>query len=164
MATTYEPIATSTLGSSAASFTFTSIPSTYTDLVIVAVGNVSANSYMKLIFNGVTSSIYSQTLMYGTGSTAGAGRQPTSSGLGYFQSHYLYTGSSQAPMKVQIMNYANTSIYKSCIMREDDATYELTARFGLFQSTNAITSVTLERISGTWNTGATFTLYGIKAA
>jgi glycosyltransferase involved in cell wall biosynthesis len=42
MPATYEPIATTTLGSAAASITFSSIPATYTDLRLVIVGNLSS--------------------------------------------------------------------------------------------------------------------------
>jgi hypothetical protein len=43
MAITYEPIATTTLGSAAADVTFTSISGTYTDLVLVAVTQIGSS-------------------------------------------------------------------------------------------------------------------------
>lgn len=164
MPSTYEKIEAKTLGSATSGVTFSSIPATYTDLVLIAVGNVSASNYTKLYFNGVTTSTYSMTNLFGTGSAAGSSRQTTGAGLGYIQCHYLYTGSNQAPLKINIMNYANTTTNKTCLLREDDATYETTAKVGLWQSTAAITSISLDRVSGNWNTGSTFTLYGIKAA
>ena len=161
---TYTPIATTTLGSAQSSVTFSSIAGTYTDLRVVLSGNVSASTYTKLIFNGVTTNTYSGTVIYGTGSAAGSSRQPTSSGLGYFQCHYVYTGSSYPVLKIDIMNYSNTTTNKTFLIREDDATYEVTARVGMWQSTSAITEVKLERVSGNWNSGTVATLYGIAAA
>ena len=159
---TYTPIAIQVLASATTSVTFNSF-SGYTDLVLVAVGNASANGYTKLYFNNVTTSTYSMTNLYGTGSSAGSSRQITGAGLGYIQCHYLYTGSSQAPLKINLMNYSNTTTNKTVLIREDDATYEVTAKVGLWQSTNAITSISLDRVSGNWTVGSTFSLYGIKA-
>jgi hypothetical protein len=164
MPATYEPIATTTLGSAVSEITFSSIPQTYTDLVLELVGNVSASNYTKLTFNGVTTATYSMTNLYGSGSVAGSNRVITGLGLGYMQIHYLYTGSNQAPLRLNVMNYSNTTTFKSCLIREDDATYEVTAKAGLWQSTAAITSLALDRVSGNWNIGTIATLYGIKAA
>ena len=41
---TYTPIATTTLGSAASSYTFSSIPGTYTDLVLVVSGKYSTGT------------------------------------------------------------------------------------------------------------------------
>ena len=164
MASTYTPINTYTLGSAQTAITFNSIPNTYTDLILEVVGNVSANAYTKLYFNGVNTSTYSATQLYGDGSSAGSSRQTTGSGLGYIQFNYLYTTSNQGQARIQIQNYANTSTYKTCLIREDDAAYNAIARVGLWQSTSAISSVTVERVSGNWSIGTTATLYGIQAA
>jgi hypothetical protein len=52
MAITYEPIATTTLGTAAASVTFSSISGAYTDLVLVCNGNKSSCTQLSLyIFN-----------------------------------------------------------------------------------------------------------------
>jgi len=72
---TYTPIATTTLGSSATSYTFTSIPSTYTDLVIVAQIKGDTTTYLNLRFNGDTGSNYSRTTLSGNGSTASSERR-----------------------------------------------------------------------------------------
>jgi hypothetical protein len=54
---TYKPIETQTLGTAVASVTFSSIPDTYTDLVLVfdtACGSMEQQSTMELRFNGDT--------------------------------------------------------------------------------------------------------------
>jgi hypothetical protein len=76
MAITYEPIATTTLSSAAATITFSSISSAYTDLRLVFVGTSVANSNNCIVtFNSDTGFNYSQTALYGTGATAGSSRQ-----------------------------------------------------------------------------------------
>ena len=56
MPATYEPIATTTLGSAAASITFSSIAGTYTDLRLVMVGTTSASDWAFVRFNGTDGS------------------------------------------------------------------------------------------------------------
>jgi len=75
MAITYEPIATTTLGSATASVTFSSLGS-YTDIVLVcSVQSASSgDARINIRFNGDTASNYSGTFMYGDGSAAGSGR------------------------------------------------------------------------------------------
>ena len=70
MAITYEPIATTTLGSAQASVSFSSF-SGYTDLVLVCVATTASDDqFLSVQFNGDTGSNYSNTYMTGNGSTA----------------------------------------------------------------------------------------------
>ena len=161
---TYSPIEAKTLGTATSTVTFSSISGSYTDLVLVATANVSASGYSKLYFNGVTTTTYSATHLYGTGTVIGTARQTTGDGLGYIQCYYIFTGSNQAMLEINLQNYSNTTTNKTFLIKESDATYEIQAKAGLWQSTNAITSITLERVTGNWSVGSTFTLYGILAA
>jgi hypothetical protein len=62
---TYVALATTTLGATAASVTFSSIPATYRDLVLVYNGTTSANIGVDVEFNGDTNSAnYSRVFMY----------------------------------------------------------------------------------------------------
>lgn len=65
---TYFPIANTTLSSAAASYTFSSISGSYTDLVLVIGGTLSADISAGIYFNGDTGTNYSTTRMYGNGS------------------------------------------------------------------------------------------------
>lgn len=157
---TYVALDKITVASATPSVTFTSIPQTYTDLVIIASGTASAGAYTKLYFNGVTTATYSWQNLYGTGSAVGATRTGS---FNYIQCYYNYANSNPTLMEVNIFNYANTSMYKTILLPDYDAGYEVTAKAGTWQSTSAITSATLERVSGNWNVGTTFSLYGIAA-
>jgi hypothetical protein len=161
MPSTYTPIATQTLGSAAASVTFSSITSTYTDLLIVGSGTAGSSVSFTLQFNGDTGSNYSVTFLYGDGSSAVSGRassQTSISGMGR-----LSTVESSSIINIQ--NYSNTTTNKTVIGRGGAANSLTIASVGLWRNTAAITSVVL-RIEGGGNisAGTTLTLYGIKAA
>lgn len=164
MAKTYEPIATTTLGSSAASYTFTSIPSTYTDLRLVINGlqtGTSGNPYITL--NSDTGTNYSITVLSGNGTSATSARSSNAA--------FIYCGITAEVRNTMIfmsttdlMNYSNTTTYKTVLTRAANASFGTDAIVGLWRNTAAITSITVDLDAGNWNTGSTFTLYGIKAA
>lgn len=156
MPTTYEPIATQTLSTSTATVTFSSIPSTYTDLVLVSNIN-DTNGYSIMRFNSDSGNNYSRTWMYGNGSTAASNRSSNVSGLDLKAET---TSSTFAPTITQIMNYANTTTYKSVLIRQAQSG-EVAAYVGLWRSTAAITTIT---ITNNLQSGCVLTLYGIKAA
>jgi hypothetical protein len=170
MPTTYEPIATTTLGSAAATVTFSSIPGTYTDLVIIASGTVSVDNYGGwLQINSDTASNYSWTDLSGNGTTAQSNR---GSSVGNTSNYYAgpkqgWSNTSPNVTILNIFNYANTTTNKTWISRTANAssTGGTEATVGLYRSTSAITSITLGvQSTGTYGSGSTFTLYGIKAA
>ena len=157
---TYTPIATTTLGSAANSFTFSSIPSTYTDLILVVDGEVSVTAGCLFQFNGVGGTSYSFTYLYGTGSSAISGRGTSGS---YIFATDLTT--TRSTVIAQIQNYSNTTTYKTAIFRGGAAGFDTAATVGLFASTSAISSIKVYADAArTFSIGSTFTLYGIKAA
>jgi hypothetical protein len=165
---TYTPIATNTLGSAQASVTFNSF-SGYTDLVLIMQGK-SSNSTddPQLYFNSDTGSNYSLTALSGNGSTASSFRYSNVSN-GFYCGLPGWTSSGFTTHIVNIMNYANNTTYKSILSRNganDNASgYNATnAVVGLWRSTSAITSLTVDGGSGNIASGSTFTLYGIAAA
>ena len=63
------------------------------------------------------------------------------------------------------MNYANTTTYKTTLVRHNNVSQTVSAVVNLWRSTSAITSITLSNESATnFDVGATFTLYGILKA
>lgn len=159
---TYTPIATTTLGSSASSYTFSSIPSTYTDLVLIA--NAKNSTYTassgELRFNSDTGTNYSSTAVSGSGSAAASYRATNATSVQCFRTDINDNGTSI----VHIQNYANTTTYKTVVSRGNTATV-VVAFGGLWRNTSAITSITVKPEDGTtFSTGSVFTLYGITAA
>ena len=160
MASTYEKIATTTLGSSSSSVTLSSIPSTYTDLVLIVNGqNSSSDGNWRIRFNSDTGSNYSFTYMAGTGSATESGKYSnvTSVDCGVSGNGNL------AAQIVNINNYSNSTTYKTLLSRLSSSSRFVSANVGLWRNTAAITSITALN-DNSWATGATFTLYGIKAA
>lgn len=160
MPATYDSIATQTLGSAAASVTFSSIPSTYTDLVLVVAGtNTTSAQSIRITFNGITTTVYSRTAVFGDGSSAQSIRDSNATGI-----DNIYYGTSQGVAILQIMNYSNTTTNKTVISRNNDAASSVNAVVGLWRSTSAINQITLTAQTSTMAAGSTFSLYGIKSA
>lgn len=159
MTVTYEAIATYTAPSAVASYTFSSIPSTYTDLrLIVLSSNTSGDSGVVARFNGDTANNYSNTGLYGNGTTAASFRESNISRV-YVGRHDTTISSSVA----EIQNYSNTTTYKTVLARGNDATLTIVTA-GLWRSTAAISSIVVfDQSALNFNAGSTFSLYGIKA-
>lgn len=158
---TYTPITTQTLGSSTGSVTISSIPSTYTDLILIVNGTATNDNAFDLRFNGDTSANYSTTAMYGTGSGSGASYRAT----GDVKMDVGRANASSGVSIIHIQNYANTTTYKTVLSRGNDSSLVI-GTVNLWRSTSAINSLTIGRYtSGTsMNSGTTLTLYGIVAA
>lgn len=164
MPSTFTPISTQTLGSAAASVTFSSIPSTYTDLVLVVVSKWtgSGNSSYGMRFNADGGTNYSRTYILGSGGGGSSAR--ASNQTSTFNGQVNATEWSSSVF--HIMNYSNSTTFKNVLSRTDQTGNYVTAMVALWRSTNAITSIDLGYFdaSGNWASGSTFNLYGIKAA
>jgi hypothetical protein len=165
MPSTYTPIATTTLGSDTASYTFTSIPSTYTDLIIVASAQraISGSGGAGTIqVNGDGGSNYSSTLLYNDGATVYSYRWSNQTTM---NAAFNAADSSYGVNTIHIMNYANTTTYKTILSRYGwpASNDRVATGVNLWRSTSAITSITLSAASNI-KAGSTFTLYGIEAA
>jgi hypothetical protein len=164
MPSTYEPIATTTLGSAQTSYTFSSITGIYTDLILVCSVKGSGNEYIYLQFNGDTGTNYSFTLLGGNGVNAISARAATQSQI---QQGYAYTDTSNFSYQgiSHIMNYSNATTYKTVLTRADNGNNNSGASVGLWRNSNAITSIKVFPSGGTnMSIGTSLTLYGIKAA
>jgi hypothetical protein len=160
MPSTYEPIATQTLGSTASSVTFSSIPSTYTDLVVVVVGTLTTGAdNVCMQFNGSTGSVYSVTNLLGDGSTAASFRASNITNCGRD-----VLGTTQGVVTYNINNYSNATTYKTVLGRSGPADYGARTSVSMWRDTSAINQIVFFPTAYTFNTGCVFTIYGIKAA
>ncbi len=168
---TYTPIATTTLGSSQSSVTFSSF-SGYTDLVLQmsiqgVAGSGSGANTVFLEFNADTGSNYSRTALLadsgGAQSNRNSNQTKITAGNG-FESATL--SNTYATLIMNIQNYANTTTFKTLVGRWSSNADRVGAVVGLYRSTSAITSIkiTCDSSTGNFATGSTFTLYGIAAA
>jgi len=149
---------------------FTSIPSTYTDLVLKLSTrqNGSADgSQIGIRFNG-SSSGYSRKLLLGDGASVGTygGSSETFARIAFAQSS-TYTASTFNNFETYIPNYAgsNNKSFSSDSVTENNATTSYAAIYtGLWSNTAAITSITISEYSGSGTNfvqNSTAYLYGI---
>ncbi len=166
MPSTYTPIETFTVsGGSTSSITFSSISSTYTDIVLAGsmIGNAGNDCHIRV--NGDSGTNYSNTLLFASGGTITASRT-TSSTLIYGNVTSTDTGEVNTIL-ASFMNYSNATTNKTVLVRYNSATSGkyVTASVGLWRNTSAINSITVTTAgSGNFGIGTTVTIYGIKAA
>lgn len=163
---TYTLIGSSTLGSAASSVTFSSIPGTYTDLVLVvaSVTNASSTNSVFLRFNSDSGSNYSSTFLEGNGTAASSNRLSSRTVIDSGYNVGLST-TSVGQVTFNIMDYANATTFKTVISRFAQAVGAApgtSATVSLWRSTAAITSVEI-RCDVNMGIGTTFKLYGIEA-
>lgn len=157
MPKTYEPIATTTT-TGTNSITWSSIPATYTDLIVIAGGYETPNAYFIMRLNGDSGSNYSRTALRGNGSTASSAR--ASNENGWFPD--FSTNTSVAIC--HIMNYSNSTTYKTMLGRFNNSDNIVVAQVNLWRNTAAVNEVKLLSPTAGNNLIGTFTIYGIKSA
>ena len=158
MTATYDKIATTTLGSTQSSVTFSSISSAYTDLVLVCNVTKTASSNTAFRLNSDTGSNYSTTFIEGNGTTVSSSRL-TSTTQGSID--YSDTTVNPVPSITHFMNYSNTTTNKTSLTRSGrEYVY---AYVNLWRNTAAISTILVFAASGNYVAGSMFTLYGIKA-
>jgi len=162
MPRTYEPIQTQVLATAVASVTFSSIPQTYTDLILISCPINSGVTAVNIYFNSDTGTNYSCTRLYGGGGLASSDRfTNTASSLGGWGTN---ANTNPYLMTSQIMNYSNTTTNKAMLTRVSEMNASYVGLIAtLWRNTNAITSVAFTG-NANFSIGSTFTLYGIKAA
>lgn len=169
MATTYTLISSNTLTSSAASVTFSSIPATYTDLVLkvsVRSDRAAAFDNIDMQLNGNTSN-YSRTTLSADGSTVSSSRSSAASRWDLaITNGNTSTSNTFSNGEYYIPNYAGNTAKPASFTgteEENNATAYMRANAYLWNNTSAITSMVLSPSNGTnWLSGSSFYLYGIK--
>lgn len=156
--------------SGVAAFQFTSIPQNYTDLVILASARVTSASDITAMQANGNNSNYSSVYYEGSGNTIGTGTAEISYRMGYIN------GTNHANMWsadiIHIFNYSNSNVYKTVISENrypatKGSTQPFMTQFkaGLWKNTAAITSLTIGTANGgSYASGSTYTLYGIRKA
>ena len=164
-------ISSNTVGSGGvASVTFSSIPATYTDLVVkVSARSSNATTIIlgALRFNGDASSIYSdRTLYYIVGAAASNSNSANNFTYTNYSSANTSTANTFGNSEIYIPNYAgatNKSISSDNAAENNSTDAGLAIIAGLWASTAAINSITLFPGSGSnFAQYSTFYLYGIK--
>jgi hypothetical protein len=174
MPSTYTKIASTYLSSGATSVSFSSIPSTYTDLVLRMSSSLTVNgTHMYLNFNNDSSSIYSVTRFVSNNTQNSNTTDATELSLLGFTGDARYMNNAYEPARINaevyITNYtSNTSKAiqgKAAIANFFASTTASAAGHmsGLYRNTSAITSIQITNaFSSNFQIYSRFDLYGIK--
>lgn len=163
----FELISTQVLTSTATSITFSSIPGTYKHLQIRAAAKATSDGSAALNYrlNSDTGTNYSWHYLATNGSSITS--YGTSATTLMRATLYYWGMSSTYPVAhiCDILDYANTNKYKTIKALSGQAgssANELGLHSGLWQSTSAVTSVTI--LCSTAAIGSRFSLYGVKGS
>jgi len=171
----YESIATVTVGSGgAANVEFTSIGTDWTHLQIRGIARnsnaASGTESFHVQFNGDTGNNYAGHNLYGDGTSAAATASASRSNMYFFDMPRAGEGANIfGALILDILDYKNTNKYKTVRglsgMDTNNNTYEYIALgSGLWQNTNAITSIKIQPSGSNFSQYSHFALYGIKSA
>jgi len=168
MPATYEPIATYTASGTTYNMQFTSIPQTYSDLVLIGVAQyaVSGSVYTGDFRVNNASTGYYETTLFGNGATVTSGAYVNDSKF------YLtnITATSVTPFvfyRLIFLDYTNTTLAKTVLIElsaDRSGAGNVERSIGMLNNTSAITSIQLDPFSVGMSSGTTYTLYGIKRA
>lgn len=163
-------LATRTLTTSAASITFSNISSSFKDLVIITnhrAAQATTSQFPAIQFNGNTTNAYGNVYLYGGDVT----QSPVYSSFGAIRDYFAIGITRSAVNRMHanhsityVFDYKDTNKWKSMLCEANDTAqnfYGITA--GIFQSTNAITSLTLKHDTGNLGVGTEITLLGVSA-
>jgi hypothetical protein len=165
-ASSYESIASATGTGSSGTIIFGSIPATYVSLQIRCNLIDSGGNSIRFRFNSDTGNNYAFHYLHGAGASGvGAGGVASTSRI---QIENVYGSSNTYPIGLiaDIYDYASTSKYKTlrCLSGWDaNGAGLIELASGLWQSTSAINSITIESTGGAnFSNTSQFALYGIK--
>jgi hypothetical protein len=158
---TYTPLATVTLGTSASSVTFSSIPATYRDLILIFSGKAtSSGADVRYRLNSDTGANYNNVRMYGFSSSAASDSQ---SGATFIDPMGLDTADG-AMVITQFMDYSATDKHKTFLSRaQTSATSVIFALASRWANTAAVNNIQVYTGSHSFAIGTTINLYGVIA-
>lgn len=159
---TYEPIATTTTTTATNTITFSNIPQTYTDLILIvnAIRDTGSSDDHLVRFNSDSGSNYSRTYLYGDGTNYSGGQETNQT-----SARLIYLNSSvRGVPQLHIMNYSNSVKYKTVLQRQNLPDTVTAINCASWRSNNAITSITITTPANNFAANSYFTLYGIAAA
>lgn len=163
MATTYVPIQTIECSETTSTILFSNIPQDYTDLVLrMNILNVGGGS-VRVIFNNDNNSNYHQVVGYQA--NGGTFTSNYDNGVAYFTLDYFTPSTTRfTTYLLDINSYTSTTLRKAIIEQSGDAGLGHVFSVGLWRKTpiEPITSIRLEKSSGSFAAGSTATIYGIK--
>jgi hypothetical protein len=166
MAVTNEIIATSAVGASpVATVTISSIPQTFTDLLVIMSVNQNAGSAQAFYLRTNTDTNGNGVLLSanGTSISPGAGTSGGASQIGNVQDGD-YTANTFTAIQAYIPNYTSTDVHGVSAewTAENNATATTFGIFAMGMAAGAINSITIAAAAGSFIQNSMFSVYGIK--
>jgi hypothetical protein len=168
LASSFDSIA-STAGTGTGAITFSSIPQTYKMLQLRLFSNLdfgASDSGCNITFNGGTNSQISVSRIDARGTSASTSASNQASGNGVYIRTFG-SGSIGTPTIINIYDYTSVNKFKTFDMRngfvnttasDANSTYQA----AVFASADAITSITITSLSGSFRSTNSYALYGMK--
>lgn len=171
MPSTYTLISANTLSTATPSVTFSAIPATFTDLVVrMSARSVTNGTNLRVRVNGLTTTIYSSTFIFGSGVSVASNRRSNATGLvlddtsvpnnataNTFNSFELYLPSYTANQNKPVSSFYTQENNSSV----EGASY-INANAGLIRTAAAISEISFALATGDTEAGSSFYLYGVK--
>ena len=163
------PIAYAVANGTSSTISFTNIPQTYQDLMIVGFARTdnSISTGFSYYLNSAGLGSFSQTLLIGNGSSASSTRYTTSNCYGVVSPLLPFSTSTSgvfSSTELHILNYTNSTTYKTSILRNAcdlNGSGETDLVVNTYLSTSPITSIVIDT-NGNFVTGTKFAIYGIR--
>lgn len=158
---TYIPIANTTLSTTNTTITFSSIPATYRDLILIVNTSTGGALAARLRFNGDAGANYGCVSMRGNGSATVSGLGNSNSNV--FLNYNFDIGANTTGLLISnIMDYSTTNTWKTVLNRSGATSNGTEANANVWRNTAAINSVQVF-CDGTFAVGTSFALYGVVA-
>lgn len=173
MANTFTLIASNTLSATTTSFTFSSIPDTYTDLVLkasVRQTDANWNGELKIVFNSDTTTKYSATSIDGVGTSVSSANVTSNTSVRFIAVDGTATANTFSNTELYIPSYLSTLSKPSgtfTVVENNSATQNYVRDIAqLYRGSSAISSMTISAYTGGESllSGSSFYLYGIKSS
>ena len=159
---TYDLIASNVLSSSASSVTFSSIPATYRDLVLVCDLGGAGNVLPYIQFNSDTGENYNLVRAGGNGSSALSSQSAGATQIPlYFQGYA--TSTSRSIILTSVLDYSATDKHKPVLARSNGASNGTDMIAGRWANTAAINAIFIGNFGVDFASGSSFHLYGIAS-
>jgi hypothetical protein len=157
---TYIALANLTLSTGDSSITFSSIPATYRDLVLVVSGTSTLGGFFAIKLN-LNATGYSRVAMAGNGSTTNS---YTAGSTEYIDTGFAIGANNSFVHIANFMDYSATDKHKTVLIRgntpQNTANQPIAAGAFRWANTNAVTSIEVF-MGNNFDSGTTFSLYGI---
>lgn len=166
---TWVALKSTTVGTATPTITFTGIPSTYTDLILMSnskCSNTSTGASITIRFNSDSAGNYSQSSIQASSTSRITERYANTTGIDGGRINTSNSSNSNWGQAItHIQNYASTSYQKLCLSKSsvtNEAWKQYQSGSLWRNSANAINTITIT-CGYDFLVGSTFSLYGVKA-